>query len=404
MDEAILVSCDLVGIRTGILEKVRQKVKPRLPDFDLSKLSLCATHTHTAPVTLEGRYTLPDGIMTPTEYAEFMTTKVADAVVESWQKRRPGKVGWGLGQAVVAQNRRAVYADGTAQMYGQTDRPKFRGLEGYEDHYLEVLFFWDQEERLIATAVNIACPSQEVGGGSNIHADFWHPVRETLRERHGKDLLVLGWAGAGGDQTSRLMYGSRADERMRKPRGGLTRLDEIRPPHRQRLGRGLRRTRKDIRSDVVLAHRVQPIELPWRKVTEAEVAEARQQAAKYAEDPAQLWNYRWNQGVVERYEAQQAGTAGVFSMELHVLRLGDVAIATNEFELFTDYGVQIKARSPAVQTFVIQLTGSGGYLPTERAVRGGGYSAVIQSSRIGPEGGQVLVERTVQAIQELWGK
>ena len=47
--------------------------------------------------------------------------------------------------------------------------------------------------------------------------------------------------------------------------------------------------------------------------------------------------------------------------------MNDVAIATNEFELFTDYGVQIKARSPAVQTFVIQLTGSGGYLPTERA-------------------------------------
>jgi hypothetical protein len=89
-------------------------------------------------------------------------------------------------------------------------------------------------------------------------------------------------------------------------------------------------------------------------------------------------------------------------MELHVLRLGDVAIASNEFELFTDYGVQMKARSPAVQTFVIQLAGSAGYLPTERAVRGGGYSAVIQSSRIGPNGGQALVEHTVKAIKELW--
>jgi hypothetical protein len=108
-------------------------------------------------------------------------------------------------------------------------------------------------------------------------------------------------------------------------------------------------------------------------------------------------------GVVERYEAQKAGTEQPYQMELHVVRLGDVAIATNEFELFTDFGVQIKARSPAVQTFVIQLaTSSGGYLPTERAVRGGSYSAVIQSSRVGPDGGQVLVERTVEAINELW--
>lgn len=67
--------------------------------------------------------------------------------------------------------------------------------------------------------------------------------------------------------------------------------------------------------------------------------------------------------MVDRYEVEKAGTSGVFQMELRALRLGDVAIATNEFELFTDYGVQMKARSPAVQTFLIQLTGSGGYLP-----------------------------------------
>jgi hypothetical protein len=89
---------------------------------------------------------------------------------------------------------------------------------------------------------------------------------------------------------------------------------------------------------------------------------------------------------------------------LHSLRLGDVAIVTNTFGLYTDYGVQMKARSPAVQTFVIQLTGSGGYLPSARAVRGGGYGAVIQSSRIGPEGGQVLVERTLEAIKALWSE
>ena len=89
-------------------------------------------------------------------------------------------------------------------------------------------------------------------------------------------------------------------------------------------------------------------------------------------------------------------------MELHALRLGDVAIATNEFELYTDYGVQIKARSPGIQTIVIQLAGPGSYLPTQRAMQHGGYGAVVQSSRIGPDGGQVLVDQTVGALQDLW--
>ncbi|MFA6561486.1 MAG: hypothetical protein WCV00_06210 [Verrucomicrobiia bacterium] len=405
LDAAIIVSCDIVAIRSGIMEKVREKVKPRLPGFDLANIFLSATHTHNAPVTLEGRYTLPEsGVMKPAEYAEFMATRVADAIVESWQKRKIGKVSWAQSQAVVAQNRRATYADGTAKMYGATNTASFRGIEGYEDHNLDVLFFWDQQDRLIATAINVPCPSQEAEGGLLLHADFWHPVRQMLRERHGKDLCVLGWAGAGGDQTSRLMYGKAADERMRKLRG-LTRLEEV----ARRIVNGWEDAyecaRKDIRSDAVLRHCVKEIELPHRKVTEAEVAEARKEAAKFAKDPAQRWNYRWHMGVVERYEAQKAGAEQPYKMELHVLRLGDVAIAINEFELFTDYGVQMKARSPAVQTFVIQLaTNSGGYLPTERAVRGGGYSAVIQSSRVGPEGGQVLVDCTVDMIKAMWPK
>ena len=44
---------------------------------------------------------------------------------------------------MVAQNRRAGYTDGSARMYCPTDAIRFRGLEGYEDHTLEVLFFWD---------------------------------------------------------------------------------------------------------------------------------------------------------------------------------------------------------------------------------------------------------------------
>lgn len=404
LDQAIMVSCDLVAIRQGVLEKVRDKVKPRLPDFDVTKLFLSATHTHTAPVMVEGRYTLPPkGIMQPAEYADFLTTKVADAVVASWRSRRVGKVGWGQGHAVVAQNRRAVYADSSAKMYGATNVSRFRGLEGCEDHTLEVLFFWDGQDQLIATAINVACPAQEVEGRSSINADFWHPVRESLRAKYGEHLLVLGWIGAAGDQSPHLMFGKRADERMRKLRD-LTRLEEI----ARRIVRGWEEAyevaREDVRGDVPLRNHVGAIELPFRQVTEAEAAQAREQAARYAKDPTQTWNYRWNQSVVDRYEQQQAGTEGTYKMELHVLRLGDVAIATNDFELFTDYGIQIKARSPAVQTFIVQLAGPGSYLPTARAVRGGGYSAVIQSSRVGPKGGQVLVDRTVEAMDTLWRK
>lgn len=403
LDQAIMVSCDIVAIREGLIELVREKARDRLPGFDLNKLVLNATHTHTAPVTMKGdRYSLlGKKVMLPMEYTDFLVERIVAAAAQSWEQRKPAKAGWGQGQAVIAQNRRATYADGTAKMYGPTNVPEFRGIEGYEDHNLEVLFFWDLNNTLIATAVNVPCPSQEVEGLKVIHADFWDPVRRQLRERHGKDLHILAWTGAGGDQVPRPMYGKAADERMRRLRG-LTRLEEV----ARRVVRGWEEAYEGAKLEpvtgAVLQHQTKKIDLPWRKVTEKELADAQKAVEQYKDDPKEQWKYLWNQGVVDRYETEKSGKAGVFQMELHALRLGDVAIATNEFELFTDYGVQMKARSPAVQTFLIQLTGSGGYLPTPRAVAGGSYSAIIQSSRVGPEGGQALVDETVKAFNDLW--
>ena len=96
LDQAVIVSCDLVAIRSGITDQVRAKVRAHLADLDVDKIVLAATHT--APVTLGGRYTLPaTGITQPAAYADWMTTRVADAVVRAWRNRAPGRIGWGQG-------------------------------------------------------------------------------------------------------------------------------------------------------------------------------------------------------------------------------------------------------------------------------------------------------------------
>jgi hypothetical protein len=402
LEQAIMVSCDLVAIRDGILDKVREQMKQELPDFDPEKIFLSATHTHTAPVMREGAYDLPaEGVMQPQDYVEFLTKQVAGAAVTAWRSRKPGRVGWGLGQAVVAQNRRSVYADGRAQMYGRTDSDDFRGIEGSEDHGVEVLFFAHEDGKLFATAINVACPSQEVESKSEVDADFWHPVRESLQEKHGEDLLVLCWTGAAGDQSPHLMYRKAAEERMRKLRG-LNRLDEIARRIVAAWEEAYAGAKQEMQADVPFVHKVQTLELPIRRVTPAEAALAKEKAAALAKDVKEQRRMQWEQAVVERYERQQAGETLPYKMELHALRLGDVAIATNDFELFTEFGIQMKARSPALQTFIIQLAGPGTYVPTERAAYGGGYSAIVQSNKVGPEGGQVLAEQIVQVLKSLW--
>lgn len=401
-DHAILVACDLVGIDRTVLDRARALLKDRLPGVDVRKLVVSATHTHTAPVYEEGWYTIPkDGVMQPAEYAEFLAGRIVEAAEGAWKSRRAARAGWGLGHAVVAQNRRAVYADGKAVMYGATEKADFRGIEGPEDQGVEVLFFWDAGGKLIATAVNVACPSQEVEGESTIDADFWHEIRQALRAKHGADLQVLGWTGAAGDQSPHLMYRKAAEERMRRLRK-LNRLEELARRVVAAWEEAYEGARQERHDDVALVHRVEAVELPLRVVTEEEVAAARKEVETHTPYPERRWTVAWYQDVIDRHDRQKAGTSEPYKMELHAIRLGDVAIATNPFELFTQYGIQIKARSRALQTFVIQLAGPGTYLPTAAAVRGGGYSAIVASSVVGPEGGQVLVDRTVGLINSLW--
>ena len=342
--------------------------------------------------------------MQPAEYVEFLLERLGNVVVQAWDGRKPGGVSWALGHAVVGHNRRAVYADGTAQMYGDTATPRFRNIEGYEDHGVEMLFFWDKEQKLTAVAINIACPSQEVESRSTVNADFWHDVREELHKRYGEDLYVLAWTGASGDQSPHLMWRKAAEERMRTLRG-LTRTQEIARRIVAAVDDVYPLAKSDIRTDPVLVHRVESLQLPVRKVTEEELAQAKARVEELSGKPdpstADVRRRLWHQEVIDRYEKQD--DSPFYEMELHAIRLGDVAIATNPFELFIDFGVQIKAQSKAVQTFVIQLAcASGIYVPTEKAVRGGGYSAIIESNLVGPEGGQVLVERTVEAINAAW--
>ena len=50
-----------------------------------------------------------------------------------------------------------------------------------------------------------------------------------------------------------------------------------------------------------------------------------------------------------------------------------------------------------------QLSGDAlGYLPTAQAIAAGGYGALVINGRVGPEGGDILVSETLEALHTLW--
>lgn len=401
-EQAIFVACDVLGIPAEVCARVREILGARIPDFDTKKLVISGTHTHTGPVMQEGKYEIPDAdVMRPAAYAEFFAGRVADVAEAAWNARKPARVGWGMGDAVVGYNRRSFFADGHGQMYGDISIDSFRGIEGPEDHAIEVLFFWNESDTLIATAVNVVCPAQEVEHLSVVDADFWHTIREGLKAKHGGDLVVLGWVGAAGDQSPHIRYRQAAEDRMRRLRG-LSRLEEIARRVIRAWDEAYDGAQQEKLGDVPLVHVVESVELPRRLVTEEEYKSIQKEIEACSKDPVQARRITWHQATLKRYEQQQAGEIVPYTMELHVLRLGDIAIATNAFELYAQFGIQMKAKSKALHTFIIQLAGPGTYVPTPAAMAGGGYSAIVQSNEVGAEGGQMLVDKTVAVLNTLW--
>ncbi len=210
--------------------------------------------------------------------------------------------------------------------------------------------------------VNLACTAQAETSGRQVSADFWHETRAELRRRFGDGLFVLPQVSAAGDQDDDQPFGAAAERRMARL-AGRTGRQEIAVRIADAADKVLPLIRSEIQWHPVFAHRVEILELP-------------------------------------RLEPQADNPN--LAVEVHALRLGDVAVVTNPFELFLDYGIQIKGRSPAIQTFVVQLAGPGSYLPSARAMESGGYGATSGSREVGPEGGEKLVEWSVDVLKALW--
>lgn len=409
-DTAVFVACDLVDISPAYQEGVRKEVAKLIPGFNVDKIILTATHTHSGPVqdTFFAHYPIPKDITQPEEYAEFFIQNVAKGIVSAWKNKVPCTVSWGLSSAVVAHNRRSTYADGSSLMYGATYIDNFMGIEGYEDHDVKTLFFWNKKNELIATCVNVGCPAQETENGMTIHADYWDEVRRLLKQKFGKQLCVVGWIAAAGDQSPHVMYRRKAYDRMLKL-SGRTEVQEIGARIYESVVKAYDIVKNDRYQTPELIHRTEILQLPMRVVTRDEYVRAKKDRDKLREeiaaDPAKEEKLKvgqyGNQRVVDRFERQQKGEDLVVPTEIHIVRIGDIAICTNPFELYTEYGVRIQGRSKALQTFVVQLAGEHVYLPTERAEKGRGYSAIPPSTMVGHEGGQLLVDHTVELVNEL---
>lgn len=431
--QAVMVSLDIVSCEFSFLEELRGRLKDALPELDPMNVLLNVIHTHNAPGVnfIRGISWLkePENALPIARYRELLLDRLVTLTGEAWKARRPGAVARAFGQARIGHCRRAVYSNGTAEMYGDTGRTDFTGMEAGEDSGVEMLFTFDEAEKATGAVLNVACPSQVMESTYKISSDYMGETRRLLKKRFGAGFKTLCQISAAGCQSPRdLTRNYKGTEPDFWHEDGVA---EIGRNLESVIATAFRQTEGRRNSAPVFKHVVRKIELPVRRASYQDYVQAKAKLkeleavmpedaayAKFCEEVARnervpgghgpydskLHHFvliQNNKAVIKRYESQNAKPA--IPMELHVVRLGNAVFATNHFELYLEFGQRIKARSKAGQTFLVQLCcGSCGYLPSSLAERLGGYGGLIINGAVGSDGGSLLVDETVKAIDELF--
>ena len=430
---------DVAGVPLAFTNLLKEEVAKRNAGIDVSRIFLNAIHTHSAPsLNVSMNYKRSVGgtmwqqgefakTISPAEYAELVLPIMADAIVEAWTTRQEGGIARGFDYARIGHCRRAAYTDGTAEMYGDTTRPDFVAMEAGEDSGVDMLFTLDKEGKKTGIILNVACPSQVMESTYVVSSDFAGATRELLKEDFGPDFHTLYWISPAGCQSPRDLVRHYTTE------PDFWHADGV-PVLAKRLRDAVMRAELEpAEYTPYFKSTVMPVSLPRRRASYTDYRAAKAELARleaiqpeaeafadfcaethanekidgpgpYDSKLHHMVLIKNEQAVIKRYENQDE--VPTISFDMNVARIGDIAIASNPFELYLYYGQNINARSKAQQTFLVQLSSGAsihaGYLPSPDGEKFGGYGGMIINGQVGSDGGYKLADITVEEINKLF--
>jgi hypothetical protein len=226
--------------------------------------------------------------------------------------------------------------------------------------------------------------------GTFYSADIPGEVRRVLRGALGAEVGVVYLTGAAGNTAPSIMENNPEAKQPWRGETGVIRSGWY-------LGGEILKVMAaaiDPMPNQVVSHAWTEVEIPMREWdTWIKIEEYGPGMREFFENSRDQW-------------ANQMETDNPVSVRLHALRIGDAAICFNPAELYVEFGLAIKQRSPAQVTLVVELSdGWCGYVSTPEAIRHGGYSAASAShTRLIPEGGWIMVETTEQLLAQVFEK
>ena len=382
-DIGAIVAVDVTAIDHATVLAIRELCELRT-GIPAENVCVASNHNHNAPhaagMFLYG--TPPDPL-----YVDFLITQTVQSITEAKRKLRPARYVAGNARAPGFEfNRRLKRPDGTVVLiYAPNADPSFPPT-GPVDKEVGYVFFEDENRDPISCVFSYTIHNV-AAGTDTFHRDLGGRIGDVLRRRLGvTDLATSFLAGACGNIMQSVKIGQRHDSPAIAWRIGEGVADSILESHGENSPQEIR--------DLRFASEV--LEIPDRSLEESEFCEDNCRGT----DSAALKKARDRYGP-EMIALQDRGPTSCL-VEIGAISMGDVAIATNPAELFVEYGLEIKQKSPFEVTMISTLTnGYCGYVPTEEGFAEKGYEAhrTVFTSRLAKNGGQIIADKSVEMLQ-----
>lgn len=192
---AVLIAVDVIGVPRGLSEELAKRLAAA--GIRREQLAVTATHTHNGPA-LTG--VLPFIFPAPVpadqqavidRYSRTLVDKLEQVARAALADRQPSTIGWAVGRAGFAANRR-VLKEGRWVAFGVTP-------DGVVDHDLPVLAVRGANGTLRAVLASYACHATTLEGKQNfVHGD-WPGAAQALIEAQHPGVVALVTIGAGAD-------------------------------------------------------------------------------------------------------------------------------------------------------------------------------------------------------------
>jgi neutral ceramidase len=379
--------------------KIRAQQSTGIP---AAHMLMAATHTHTAPPSK------PDGASAvELAYQELLETQIAEAVIVANRRLEPAQIGWAVRQEPgELHNRRWWMKPGSIppDPFGNTtDKVKMNPPRaspdlikpaGTVDPGFTVVSIRTSAGKPLALLANYSL--HYVGGvpGRQLSADYFGEFARQVAHRLQTDGAGPGFVGILSNGTS----GDVNNIDFEHPATKLAPFDKIQSVASHLADSALvAYGEAKYQSRVSLSAEERELPLRFRKPT-AEMAERAKRVLAQPDEknlPARAKPYA---GRILRL-LERPDFADV---KLQALRVGDLGIAAIPCEVFTETGLEIKARSPLRTTFTMELAnGHYGYLPTPEQLELGGYETWMGTNILEKEASRKITATLLEMLTRL---